>query len=135
MISMREPPKALTTVMIVDDDEIFLEELGEVLESSGYAMVTVNDPMQAIGVARSVRPKLILLDMKMPGKSGLEVAYEIQGVPELAGTPIIVTSAYVKKDNMPFLKACGIKKYLKKPFNPLDIIWQIEDVLKTNKTD
>ena len=120
--------------MIVDDDEIFLEELGDVLASSGYMMITVSDPLQVIETARRVKPKVILLDMKMPRKSGLEVAHDLQSVPELAGIPIIVTSAYVKESNLPFMEACGIKKFLKKPFNPLDVIWEIEAALKTAGT-
>ena len=70
------------------------------------------------------------MDIKMPGKSGLEVAHDMQALPDLAGIPIIVMSAFIKDSKIPFMEACGIKKFLRKPFNPLDIIWEIEDALK-----
>ena len=83
-----------------------------------------------IEVARRVKPKLILMDIKMPGKSGLEVAHEIQYLEDLSDIPIVIMSGVVREDRIPFMEVCGIKKYLRKPLNPLDIIWEIEDALK-----
>jgi CheY-like chemotaxis protein len=117
-------------VLAIDDDQIFLEELSDVLASSGYEVVTVNDPRKALDTALEARPSVILMDMKMPGKSGLEIAHEMRYWPALAHVPIIAMSGFLKESNLPFMETCGIKKCLKKPFNPLDIIWEIEDVLK-----
>jgi CheY-like chemotaxis protein len=119
-----------TAVLAIDDDEIFLDELSDVLQSSGYEVTVMADSRKAIEAALKIKPKVILMDINMPGKSGLEVAYEMRYRPALADIPIIAMSGFLKESNLPFMEACGIKKYLKKPFNPLDIIWHIEDVLK-----
>lgn len=118
------------TVLAIDDDDLFLDELGDVLVSSGYDVVKLTDPRKAIETALQVRPGLILMDMKMPGKSGLEVAHELRSRPALADIPIIAMTGFLKESNLPFMETCNIKKCLKKPFNPLDIIWEIEDALK-----
>lgn len=117
-------------ILIVDDDKEFLEELKETLDLSGYEAIEVNDATVAFEVARKTRPDAILLDLKMPEKSGFQVADEIKHYQDIAHIPIIAMSGYFKDDYGPLMHVCGIKKLLKKPFNPLDVIVQIEEVLK-----
>lgn len=116
-------------IMIVDDDKEFLEELRETLVLSGYDLVAVNDATMALDLANSARPDVILLDLKMPQKSGFQVADELRHLSDVSHVPIIAMSAYLKDDYASLLNICGIKKCLKKPFNPLDVIAQIEQVL------
>lgn len=131
LMNLERSSENTKTVLAVDDDEIFLEELRDVLVSSGYEVVTMTDSCKAVEAALEARPGVILMDIKMPGKSGLEVAHEMRYRPVLAHVPIIAMSGFLKESNLPFMEACGIKKCLKKPFNPLDIIWEIEDALRT----
>lgn len=113
-------------VMIIDDDKEFLEELEETLALSGYDMVAVNDAALAVEVAAKAKPDVVVLDLKMPKKSGFQVADELRHLSEAAHIPVIAMSAFFKDDYGPLLNICGIKKCLKKPFNPLDIITAIE---------
>jgi CheY-like chemotaxis protein len=117
-------------VMVVDDDKEFIEELSETLSLSGYDVVAVEDSTTALDVASKTKPKVILLDLKMPQKNGFQVADEFRGFAELSHIPIIAMTAYFKEDYIPLMSICGIKKCLKKPFNPLDVISQIEETLK-----
>lgn len=117
-------------VMIVDDDKEFLYELEEALVLSGYDLVAVNDSLSALHIAAKITPDVILLDLRMPGKSGFQLADEIRRFSGLEDTPIIAMSGLFKDEYIPFLKMCGIKKCLKKPFNPLDVIAEIEVALK-----
>jgi CheY-like chemotaxis protein len=121
---------ANSKVMLVDDDKEFLEELQELLVSSGYQMVAVNDPISALERVSQVKPDVIVLDLKMPNMSGFQLAQEIRHFCELNSVPIIAMSGYYKDEYNPLLNICGIKVCLKKPFNPLDVISAIEDVLK-----
>jgi CheY-like chemotaxis protein len=84
-------------VMIVDDDRQFLEELEEMLIFSGYEIVAFNDAQAALESAVRLRPDVILLDVKMPGKSGFQLADELQRLPELEGTPVIAMSGHYKE--------------------------------------
>ncbi|MDD5730769.1 MAG: response regulator [Candidatus Omnitrophica bacterium] len=119
-------------VMVVDDDQEFLEELNETLDLSGYAVVTVNNATKVAEEANREKPDVILLDLKMPEKSGFQVADELKHISELAHVPIIVMTAFFKDDYLPLLSICGIHKCLKKPFNPLDVIAQIEEAIHKN---
>jgi len=116
-------------IMVIDDDKEFLEELGEMLKLSGYDLVAANDADVAIAVAKETNPVVILLDLKMPKKSGFQLASELKYFSELEKVPIIAMSAFYKDDYKPLLNMCGIKRCLTKPFRPLDVIAEIEEAL------
>ncbi|MDD2752390.1 MAG: response regulator [Candidatus Omnitrophica bacterium] len=119
-------------VLIVDDDKEFLEELKETLALSGYEMFAVNDSGLALNMATQVRPDVILIDLKMPKKTGFQLADELRHLSGLDHIPIIAMTGFFKDSYGPLLNICGIKKCLKKPFNPLDIIMEIENALAEN---
>ena len=116
-------------IMVVDDDNEFLEELRETLTLSGYDLIAVNDATLVLDLASSIKPDAILLDLKMPQMSGFQVADELRHLSEVSHIPVIAMSAFLKDEYAALLNICGIKKCLKKPFHPLDVIAQIEEVL------
>jgi CheY-like chemotaxis protein len=118
------------TILVVDDDRDFLEELEETLRLSGYDIVAVNEALVAVETARVSKPLVVLLDLKMPGKSGFQIADEIKRLPGFQDVPIIAMTAYFKDGPNPLLDICGFDRYLEKPFYPLDVIACIENVLK-----
>lgn len=114
-------------VMIVDDDKEFLEELKELLAKSGYEVIDVNDSANALKTARESKPDVILLDLRMRQTSGFEVADGLKRFAETASIPLIaMTGFYTMKEHSWLMNFCGIKKCLKKPFNPLDVIAEVE---------
>jgi CheY-like chemotaxis protein len=117
--------------LIVDDDREFLEEMRELLVNTGYDVTSVGDGIAAAKAARTVRPDVILLDLRMKGMSGFEVADRLKGFPDTAEIPIIaMTGFYTLKEHAWLMNFSGIKRCLRKPFNPLDVIAEVEKVLK-----
>jgi CheY-like chemotaxis protein len=121
-------------VMIVDDDKEFLEELEENLTLSGYDAVAINDPIVALESAPQIKPQVILLDLKMPEMNGFQLAEELKRMEGLKDAPIIAMSAHYGQDCFRFLNMVGIRRYLKKPFFPLDAIVQIEGALLESRS-
>jgi CheY-like chemotaxis protein len=120
-------------ILIVDDDKEFLEELREMLAVTGYEVTSVGDSIAAVKAARVVKPDLILLDLRMKAMSGFEVADRLKGFPETSVIPVIaMTGFYTLKEHAWLMNFCGIKRCIRKPFNPLDVIAEIENVLKDN---
>ena len=115
-------------IIIIDEDNKFLGELEGVLSRSGYDPVVINDARLAIDIVTQRKPDVILLELRMPYKNGFELANEINYAFETNRPPIIAMSLFLKDESRCFLNLCGIHRYLKKPFNPLDVIWCIEDV-------
>src|ERR1700722_6026727 len=102
-------------ILIADDQPVGRELLRTVLESSGYEVIEAADGEEAIEVARSGAPDLILLDIHMPARDGLSVVTELRRDPRFAATPVIaVTATAMKGDRQKGLDA-GFSEYLTKP--------------------
>jgi DNA-binding response OmpR family regulator len=117
-------------IMIVDDDKLFLDELQETLTVNGYDVISVDNPIDIMDQIKKTRPIAILLDLKMPGKSGFQVATELKRTSETAGIPIIAMSgAYNDEAYLPLMRICGIQTCLKKPFAPEEVLKSIRVIL------
>ena len=120
-------------IAIIDEDKKFLGELEGVLNLSGYDPVVVNDSYLAVDMIAQMEPDVILLGLKMPRKNGFELASEINRVFEAKKIPIIAMSGIFKDEFKFLLDLCGINRFLRKPFQPLDVIWAIENVTIESK--
>lgn len=116
-------------VLILDDDNGFLDELSEMLASNGYEPVIASDTDGFLNLAAKIKPAVILLDLKMPKKTGFLVAYELNQSHETTHIPVIAISGVVKDDFVVPKEFCNIRALLKKPLHPLDVIKEIEKVL------
>lgn len=119
-------------VAIIDHDEKFLEDIEEILSISGYNPFIIKDPLLAVNAAVQNKPDVILLELKMPNKNGFEIADSINRALGTKKIPIIAMSDFLKDEFGWLLNSCGIKKLLKKPFHPLDLIWAIEHSISEN---
>ena len=117
-------------IAVIDEDQKILDELEGILSASGYDPVVVNDAFLAAEIVIQRRPDVILLELKMQRKNGFELADEMNRVFEAQRVPIIAMSSFFKVEPFPLMGLCGIKRYLKKPFLPLDVIAAIEGVLE-----
>jgi len=116
--------------MIVEDDKESLEELQEILVSVGYDVKAIDDPASALEAANTTKPDCILLDLKMPKKSGFQVADELKHFSKVGRIPIIaMTAFFTETEHSLLLKMCGIRKCLRKPLDPIEVIEQIEIAL------
>ncbi|MDD5439759.1 MAG: response regulator [Candidatus Omnitrophica bacterium] len=117
-------------VMVIDDDKEFLSELKEILELSGYEAISAANALMATDVAVKLKPDIILMDLKMPFKNGFQVADDMKSHFTLRKTPIIAMSGFFfGNEYVQLMEMCGIRKCLKKPFNPVDVIFYIEEAL------
>lgn len=119
-------------IVIIDNDKKSLGNLEEILVSGVYDRIVVCDARLAVDTVVQRRPDLIFLELKMPHKTGFEIADEINRVFETKKVPIIGMSELYKDEFGFLLKFCGIEGYLQKPFNRLDVLTQIEDVTVKN---
>jgi chemosensory pili system protein ChpA (sensor histidine kinase/response regulator) len=116
-------------IMLVDDNIEFLEEFKEILFFNGYEVVAISDAVSVLKAALTMQPDVILLDLKMPHKSGLQLAYELKHSTKVAHIPIIAMTGFLKEENISFMNICGIEKCIEKPFYPPEAIIQIEEIL------
>jgi response regulator NasT len=118
-------------ILIVDDDETFLEELDNTMQMCGYDTITRNNGKNVVKDADEKRPDVILLDMKINGKSGFQIADDLKHFPSTSTIPIVaMTGIFTERLHRTFMKGLGIDDCVLKPFNPLDIISKIEFLTK-----
>ena len=112
-------------IVIVDDNKELADELKDTLESAGYNVLALSDSRKAFVGIKKFIPELILLDLKMPHKSGIEVAEELRSSQATKGIPIIGISGHYKKSTG-LLEVHGFKKLLTKPVDPEELFNQIK---------
>jgi CheY-like chemotaxis protein len=88
-------------VLIVDDDESMRLLLSEILSSAGYRVQCADGGAEAIHALRGPAPRLVILDLLMPGTSGWDVLEFIEERPRLSTIPVVVLTAYGEKQNTP----------------------------------
>ena len=114
-------------VAIIDDNQDFLRELEIILKMAGYIPVLVNDVLGAVDAVINNKPDVILMELKMPHKNGFALADAINRVFGTKKIPIIAMSNIFKDEFKWLMDFCGIKRWIKKPFLPLDVIWAVEN--------
>ncbi len=122
-------------ILIIDDDPEYLEELGGMLRESGYAVDILNDSTRALDKVKAFQPDLVLLDLKMPVKSGFEVAAELRADAGTRETRVIaVTGHYTEREKRQLMQQYALERILLKPLKPLDVIAQVEEVLRERRS-
>ena len=119
-------------VAIIDDNQDSLRELEQILKMAGYTPVLVDDIFGNVDTVIENKPDVILMELKMPHKNGFALADAINRVFETKKIPIIAMSNLFKDEFKWLMDFCGIKRWIKKPFLPLDVIWAIENELEEN---
>jgi two-component system cell cycle response regulator DivK len=105
------------TVLIVEDNELNMKLFHDLLEAHGYAIIGTRNGVEAIELARSHRPDLILMDIQLPEVSGLEVTKWIKDDPELHTIPVIAVTAFAMKGDEERIRAGGCAAYIAKPIS------------------
>ena len=104
-------------VMIVEDTELNMKLFHDLLESRGYDIIETRDGMEALKMARSERPDLILMDIQLPEVSGLEVTKWIKEDDDLKAIPIIAVTAFAMKGDEEKIREGGCEAYIAKPIS------------------
>ncbi|MEO5833419.1 MAG: MtrAB system response regulator MtrA [Nakamurella sp.] len=114
-------------VLVVDDDPALAEMLTIVLRGDGFDTAVVRDGSKAVEAFRETHPDLILLDLMLPGMSGLEICKEIR---QESGLPIIMLTARTDTVDVVLGLEAGADDYIVKPFKPKELTARIRARLR-----
>jgi len=104
-------------ILVVDDNAVNLKLARVLLEKAGYAVRTAADGEEALAALKDFRPRLILMDLQMPGLDGLQVTRLLKADPATAGIKVVALTAYAMKGDDARAKAAGCDAYLPKPID------------------
>ncbi len=125
--SERERDRSAT--ILICEDEPSLRELMRIALDGDYAFAEVGDGLEAAELVRELKPDLVLLDLMLPGQSGLEVLKQMREEPGLRKTPVIVVSAFSGEAERRDAAAAGADRFLSKPFDPNELTATAEELL------
>jgi two-component system phosphate regulon response regulator PhoB len=114
------------TILICEDDQN-LRQLVRVILGEGYRFVEADTGHEALELALEIRPDLVILDLMLPGASGLDVLRSLRKDLPGGDTPVIVMSAWGHADQAAL--EAGADRFLPKPFEPDDLTAMVEEVL------
>jgi CheY-like chemotaxis protein len=114
------------TVLVVDDNDIAQRLCKRVLEKEGYGVLMAGDGLEAVDLAFTHLPSMILMDVAMPGIDGLEAMRRIKA--ELPAMPVVIASAHSMESDRERYLAAGADDVLSKPFRLADLISVVEKV-------
>jgi DNA-binding response OmpR family regulator len=116
-----------TRILLVDDEVQIVRVLRGYLEQAGFAVSTAHDGREALRLARQDKPDLVILDLMLPGLSGLDVCRVLR---QESNVPVIMLTARVEETDRLVGLELGADDYVTKPFSPREVVARVRAVLR-----
>lgn len=118
----------MQSILVIDDDENLRDTIGVMLEQEGFRVQSAGDGRTGYEKALTLKPDLILVDLRLPGMTGIEICKQLRSAQ--IGTPIIVLSAVGDEVDKVLLLEIGADDYVVKPFGRRELLARIRAVLR-----
>ena len=116
-------------ILIADDEPNIVVSLEYLMKRAGYQVLVARDGQQALDLLRSERPALVLLDLMMPVKSGIEVCQELRADETLRGTKVLMLTAKGRDTDVQKGLGVGADAYMTKPFSTKELAAKVAEML------
>lgn len=126
---------ASVRVLVVDDDKEIVRVVRSYLEKSGYTVLTAYDGGTALHMLRRERPEIMILDLMLPDRDGLEITQMLRADSALARTYVIMLTARVEDMDRVVGLELGADDYMIKPFNPREVVARVRAGLRRRQLD
>jgi CheY-like chemotaxis protein len=117
------------TVLIADDEPSVRLLVQATIEADGYRVLEASDGDEAWALIQEHRPSLVLLDVRMPGRTGLEILGSIKADADLTDTKVILLTASAQQSDINAGLIAGADFYLTKPFSPRELLSKMDEAL------
>jgi two-component system, cell cycle response regulator DivK len=117
------------TILVVEDNDLNMMLFHDLLETRGYNILQAREGIDALKLVRQHRPDLIVMDIQLPGMSGLEVTKWIKEDDALRAIPIIAVTAFAMKGDEEKMRQAGCDAYIAKPMSTSNFLKTIEQFL------
>ena len=109
-------------VLLIEDEPNIAEAIRFILSRDGWQVSTLGDGLGAVERVRAERPDLVILDLMLPGCSGLEVVEAIRADPEMGATPVLMLTAKGQGRDREAAVRAGVNRFMTKPFSNGDML-------------
>ena len=122
-------------VLVADDEEDVLNLVGANLKAAGFVVLKAGDGAEALEKARREAPALLVLDLMLPGMSGLEVCKVLKSDAATAAMPVIMLTAKSEEVDRIVGLELGADDYMTKPFSPRELVLRVKSILRRISTE
>jgi CheY-like chemotaxis protein len=120
-------------VLVCDNEEVLRALVRAALAPDGYDIAEARDGDESVELARNLEPDLIVLDMMMPGRTGLEVLEELREEERFAKTPVVMLTARTQEADRDSASTAGADRFLSKPFSPVELASVVDELLQGSR--
>ncbi|HEX7276125.1 MAG TPA: response regulator [Acidimicrobiales bacterium] len=117
------------TVLVIDDDPVILELLRVNFEIEGFDVVCARDGDEGLAMAQELQPDIVISDIMMPRRDGLQLLSDLKADPRTENLPVILLSAKAQKSEVQHGLDMGADDYITKPFDPIQLIDRLNAVM------
>jgi DNA-binding response OmpR family regulator len=121
------------TVLVIDDDPVILDLLRVNFEIEGFDVVTATNGEEGLERAHAVQPDVVISDIMMPKRDGLQLLGDLKSDPETEDLPVILLSAKAQKSEVQEGLDLGADDYITKPFDPIKLIERLNGVVSRSR--
>lgn len=117
------------TVLIVEDNELNMKLFQDLLEAHDFKTLQTRNGHDVLQMARQHHPDLILMDIQLPGVSGLDITKELKRDESLKSIPVIAVTAFAMKGDEQKIRDGGCEDYISKPISVMDFLSVVQKYL------
>jgi two-component system cell cycle response regulator DivK len=118
------------TILIVEDNELNMRLFNDLLQANGYNTVKSVDGSDAIDLTRENMPDLIIMDIQLPGMSGMEITELLKADEDLKHIPVIAVTAFAMKGDEDKIMQAGFASYIAKPVSVPSFLENVSKLLE-----
>ena len=126
---MASPNISGKSILIVEDNPLNMKLFSAMVAAQGYSVLQAGDGLCGVDLSRREHPDLIIMDVDLPGISGIEATRLLKAAAETRDIPIIITTAYEYDDE---IRASGCDGYMSKPISVADFVELIDSLVAQN---
>ncbi|HUY36892.1 MAG TPA: response regulator [Pirellulales bacterium] len=116
-------------ILIVDDDDVMVELLGQRLGRQGFEILVAASGELGLAIARHQLPDLVVLDLRLPDADGLSICQELADSIETCSIPVIILSGMERPDIIRRSRAAGCQYFVRKPYDPNALLILVEHAI------
>lgn len=117
------------TVMLIEDEPNIIEAIGFILSRSGYEVRSHGDGATALDQIRRTSPDLVILDLMLPNRSGLEILSDLRAAEGLGDLPVLMLTARGRKSDREQAERLGVSSFMTKPFSNNEVLEGVRSLL------
>lgn len=116
-------------VLLIEDEPNIIEAIRFLLTRDGWDVDTHSDGTNAVEVVQAANPDLVILDLMLPGRSGMDILRDLREIPELAALPVLMLTARGQSRDRDMAEKAGVSRFMTKPFSNAEVLTAVRDLL------